>query len=106
LAHHDEYARPTSQSKAFSVREVQEYRNRLYAKNPEFKSIVRTEEEGWRSVSPSTEDRSIYEAIRRQYPDEYAFTIAPWRFPLWQVANEPEFFAYKAGNRVDGVMSN
>jgi hypothetical protein len=31
------------------------------------------------------------------------FTLAPWRFLLWQVANQPEFFAYKARNRADGV---
>src|SRR5207245_728190 len=43
------------------------------------------------------------ERIRQQFPDDLNFTIAPWRFPLWQVANEPELFAYKAGNQADGV---
>jgi hypothetical protein len=27
----------------------------------------------------------------------------PWRFPLWQVSDQLEFFAYTAGNRADGV---
>jgi len=27
----------------------------------------------------------------------------PWRYPLWQVGNKPEYFAYKAGNRCDGI---
>src|SRR2546423_15643259 len=27
----------------------------------------------------------------------------PWRYPLWQVGNKPDYFAYKAGNRSDGV---
>jgi hypothetical protein len=27
----------------------------------------------------------------------------PWRFPLWQIADRPEFFAYSARNNCDGV---
>lgn len=46
---------------------------------------------------------SQYESVRRQFPKELDFTLDPWRYPLWQIANEPEFFAYKARNRADGV---
>jgi hypothetical protein len=53
-------------------------------------------------LSPQ-EPLSEYEMVRRNFPDELNFTFAPWRFPLWQVANEPEYFAYKAGNGCDGV---
>ena len=27
----------------------------------------------------------------------------PWQYPLWQIANEPEFFAYKVDYGADGV---
>ena len=37
------------------------------------------------------------------FAPELGFTSVPWRYPLWQVANEPDLFAYKAGNRSDGV---
>jgi len=46
---------------------------------------------------------SEYEQVRQQFADDLSFAMTPWRFPLWQVANEPELFAYKAGNRADGV---
>ena len=49
---------------------------------------------------------SKYEIIRQRHPEKYDFTSEPWRFPLWQVANEPEFFAYKAGNRMGWDLPN
>jgi hypothetical protein len=103
LHHHDEYDSQTSQSKAFSIDEVREYRNQLYAKNPQFKSIVQNEAEGWNPDVSTTKEMSECEIIRNRCPNEYSFTLNPWRFPLWQVANEPEFFAYKASNAADGV---
>ncbi len=41
--------------------------------------------------------------MRTRFSKDLEFTRKPWRYPLWQVANEPELFAYKAGNRADGV---
>jgi hypothetical protein len=103
LAHHDEYDGKTSQSKALSIDEVRHYRNQLYERNPEFKSIVQREAGGWSVDFQSKQETSECEILRRRYPDQYDFTLKPCRFPLWQVANEPEFFAYKAGNKCDGV---
>ena len=104
LEHHDEYDSQTSQSKALTIEEVREYRNRLYVKNPDFKkTIVQDAPDTWHAQSSIPEETSDYETVRKLYPEEYDYTLQPWRFPLWQVANEPEFFAYKAGNRADGV---
>lgn len=104
LAHHDEYDTRTSQSKALLVEEVREYRNRLYAINPNFKPIAQKLPQGWSGEgSADDDDSSDYKEVRRKFPTEYDFTTKPWRYPLWQVANEPEFFAFKAGNRMDGV---
>jgi hypothetical protein len=103
LVHHDEYDSKPSQSKGFSVSEVREYRDRLYAKNPAYKSILQNVPE---IIVPETSadlETSPYEIVRKRWPERYDFTEMPWRFGLWQVANEPEFFAYKAGNRIDGV---
>lgn len=103
LEHHDEYDSSTSQSKAFLIEEVRQYRNRLYAKNPEFKAIMQSVDNPWTGEGSSDTDLSLYEKFRLSNPDIYDYTLKSWRYPLWQVANEPEFFAYKAGNRADGV---
>jgi hypothetical protein len=105
LEHHDEYDSKTSQSKGFTIDEVREYRNRLY---------VQKGSEDDRKISDETLSIEVielsqlppisdYERVRKHFPKELDFTSVPWRYPLWQVANEPEFFAYKAGNRADGV---
>lgn len=103
LEHHDEYDRQPSQAKGLSFGEVREYRNRLYALNPHYKSItqhVADTEKGELEELPRT---SQYQELRRQFSKELDFISRPWRFSLWQTANEPEFFAYKATNGCDGV---
>lgn len=95
LEHHDAFDSRTSQSKGYTVSEVRAHRDYLYAHS--------------RSVplpAPRNDPEAAakpYAQIRQTHSDELDFISAPWRFPLWQVANEPEFFAYKAGNRSDGV---
>ncbi len=105
LEHHDEYDWSTSQSKGLTSDEVRAYRNRLYARyDPEGRrrglDNTRPPETVELSPLPPT---SEYETLPTRFPDELGSTSAPWRFPLWQVANESEFFAYKAGNGADGV---
>jgi hypothetical protein len=59
---------------------------------------------GASAVEPAEpHEATPYETVRKHFPQELDYTIEPWRFPLWQVANEPELFAYKAVNRADGV---
>lgn len=97
LVHHDEYDSRRSQSKGFSQLEVQEYRNRLYRQYQTSTGADDTVE-----LAPLKEI-SQYEHLRRRFDQDLAFTKDPWRYPLWQVANKPDFFAYKSGNRCDGV---
>lgn len=100
--HHDEYDSRTSQSKGFRPDEVQAYRDQLYARyhsKPKLHDKLPAEA----AEVPPLPPTSQYETVRKNFPDELGFTSAPWRYPLWQVANEPEFFAYKAGNGADGV---
>jgi hypothetical protein len=105
LEHHDEYDGTTSQSKGLTVDEVREYRNRLYERYaPEAKQEILDSTGSAEVVElPRLQPTSEYETVRRNFPRELGFTSAPWHFALWQVANQPEFFAYKAGNRADGV---
>ncbi len=105
LEHHNEYDARTSQSKGLTLEEVKEYRDRLYAKNDPhgkegFADGSSPDEAVELQMLPPT---SEYESARRNFPEELDFISAPWRSPLWQIANEPEFFAYKASNRADGV---
>jgi hypothetical protein len=105
LEHHDEYDGKTSQSKGFTINEVREYRNRLYTRNNshgEHNMMVDTLAPEVVQLSPLP-PTSEYESVRKSKPDKLGFTLTSWRYPLWQVANEPDFFAYKAGNRADGV---
>jgi len=105
LEHHDEYDGRTSQSKGYTAAEVREYRDKLYIQNdPHGKwKVQRDQRLAEPTESSSIELPSEYEAVRKKFPAKIEFANAPWRFPLWQVANEPEYFAYKAGNRADGV---
>jgi hypothetical protein len=50
-----------------------------------------------------SEPGSDYGTLRARFPRELEYLYAPWRYPLWQVANQPELFAYKARNRKDGI---
>lgn len=105
LEHHDEYDGRTSQSKGFTRDEVREYRDKLYDRyDPEAKlrnlNDTRSAETAQLPPLPPTSD---YEAMRKRFPRELDFISARWRYPLWQVANLPDFFAYKAGNGSDGV---
>jgi len=100
LEHHDQYDTRRSQSKGFLPLEVQEYRDRLYARYP---AATKTPSEPFAVELEPLAETSQYERLRKRFDRELHVTSAPWRYPLWQVANEPEFFAYKSGNRCDGV---
>jgi hypothetical protein len=101
--HHDEYDGRSSQSKGLTEGEVREYRNRLYSKNGESMSPKEAAVLAQPEEISDSEEPSEYEGVRARFGDELDFTRKPWRYPLWQVANEPELFSYKAGNRADGV---
>ena len=46
---------------------------------------------------------SQYNKIIQDPSNGLSYLTRPWRYPLWQVGNRPEYFAYKAKNGVDGV---
>ncbi len=98
--HHDEYDGRTSQAKGLTPAEVSEYRDRLYKKySAKFSEEIPEVGDSQAQCSPSSD----YENLRKRFPNELGFTSEPWRYALWQVGNQPEFFAYKAGNKSDGV---
>ena len=102
LEHHDEFDGQTSQSKGFTEREVRAYRDRLYEQIAA-KAGQKNEHDDPTSVElPSPGANSDYDRIREELLKEKRFTFQPWRFPLWQVANRPELFAYKTAT-TDGV---
>jgi hypothetical protein len=105
LEHHDEYDGKTSQSKGFTPDEVRAYRDQLYARNdPQGKWKAQSDVQlAAPGDSSRIEPPSAYDTVRARFPDELGFTATPWRTPVWLVANQPEFFAYKAGNQCDGV---
>jgi hypothetical protein len=101
--HHDEYDGRTSQSKGLTLHEVRTYRDRLYAKYQFEPAVIAG------TARDAIEPHDESEIIERQYAEvrhshgDLDYMARPWRFPLWQVGNRPELFAYKAGNRCDGV---
>lgn len=102
LEHHDEFDSRTSQSKGLTEQEVRAYRDRLY-EHISVKAGRRNYYEDPPPVElPPFEANSEYDHVRANFPREARFTSQPWRFPLWQVANQPEIFAYKTPN-ADGV---
>lgn len=96
--HHDDYDSKTSQSKNFTKEEVKKYRDQLYTQTDKQPILddMKLEEVVER---PLTE----YDILRKKFPKELDFTLKKWRYPLWQVANSPDFFAFKASNGSDGV---
>lgn len=104
LDHHDEYDSRTSQSKGLTRYEVEAYRDKLYARHPEAtqKAIHESEVAVPQELSPLP-PRSEFEAVRHRFPSELQFMAASWRYPLWQVANQPELFAFKSRNGSDGI---
>jgi len=105
LEHHDEYDGKTSQSKGLTLEEVREYRDKLYERHkfPAKQKILADTKSAETIELPPLPPISEYEKLRKRFPSELGFISIPWRYGLWQVANVPEFFAYKAGNRSDGV---
>jgi hypothetical protein len=105
--HHDEYDSTTRQSKGLTLGEVREYRDHLY----EMKELVaaRRRVEAELSKTADVEFEFEDERLRNQYErlrrscDDLSYLDEPWRYPLWQVGNKPDYFAYKAGNRCDGI---
>jgi hypothetical protein len=93
--HHDEYDGTTSQSKGITAQELVHYRDLLIARFPDPDAAEIDIEEIC--------DRDNEYATVRRNTDDLDFLDEPWRFALWQVANEPELFAYKSTNRADGV---
>lgn len=103
LEHHDDYDSQTSQSKGLLLEEVREYRDRLYAQNRDARTIAKHATASENAELKPLPDASQYETLRRRFPEEFEYSDKAWRFPLWQVADEPELFAYKASNRIDGI---
>lgn len=103
LEHHDEYDSQTSQSKGFLLEEVLEYRDRLYAQNRDAPDIARHAAASVNAELEPLPSAFQYDLLRRRFVRELEYSGTAWRFPLWQVADEPELFAYKSSNRIDGV---
>ncbi len=99
LDHHDELDGTTSQSKGLISAEVRAHRDRLYRRYPDDAFV---ETSGAVELRPMPET-SVFDRLRGRFPTQLGFTAEPWRNPLWQVANQPDFFAYKASNGCDGV---
>lgn len=97
LEHHHLYDSRSNQAKGFNSLEVKTWRDYLYGKFPSQenqKSINKVE----LHEIPST---SEYEELLAK--PQFQFLKTPWHYPLWQVANQPEFFAYKARLGFDGI---
>ena len=104
VEHHDEYDSRTSQSKGITPGELREYRSQLFKEiNP--KSVILAADDSVEDLSAesSLDKISTYDKVYQRFQSELEYISKPWRFPLWQVENTPELFAYKAGNRADGI---
>src|SRR5262249_39395118 len=92
LEHHNEFDSRTSQSKGLTEEEVRVWRDRLHARYSTTDAKVHKAD--IRELDPLPPD-SEYERLR-PLVRALAAPSERWRFPLWQVANQPEMFAYKA----------
>lgn len=105
LEHHDEYDSRTSQSKGLTAGEVRRYRDQLYARN-EYDSARATEAESVAAREQGLADLpelTVYQKLRRRPTQQRWVLPGAWRFSMYLVANQPDLFAYRARNGVDGI---
>ena len=101
LEHHDAYDTRRSQSKGYSEIEVRAYREQLYAKYPKSEAFEAKELQGEDNEPEVT--NPIFGKVIDGKDNNLDFLKRPWRYPLWQVKNQPEYFAYRAQSGFDGV---
>jgi len=101
LEHHDAYDTRRSQSKGYSEIEVRAYRDQLHARHP--KSEAFESNELPREEEESETQTSGYAKVIAKKDNNLDFLSRPWRYPLWQIKNQPEYFAYRAQSGFDGV---
>jgi hypothetical protein len=102
LEHHDWYDSRTSQSKGASQTEVRHWRDKLYARYPKTEAMRRevfAEKPTHRPYSKVSQ----YDKIFSKASNNFNFVRRAWRYPLWQVGNQPEYFAYNVRSGFDGV---
>ncbi len=104
LQHHDQYDSRPRQSKGLMEGEVRRYRDLLYAKYPKLgATALKRARRSQQDQVDALPDTSQYQKVRRRHRKKLGFLIRPWRYPLWCEANQPEYFAFKAGNGSDGI---
>lgn len=93
--HHDEYDSTTRQSKGLTAAELRAYRDRLAA------VLSSQAHDSGRHEAGSKAEVSAdgAQAVRAGQATERA-----WRFPMWQIADLPELFAYSAPS-ADGICA-
>lgn len=101
LEHHDWYDSRTSQSKGATQAEVRHWRDKLYARYPKSKAMQK-EVFAERLRRPFSKV-SRYDKILSKASNDFDFIRRAWRYPLWQVGNQPEYFAYNVRSGFDGV---
>jgi hypothetical protein len=101
LEHHDAYDTRTSQSKGYSEIEVRAHRDRLYERYPKSDAFEVEELQGEEEEGES--NTSGYAKVIAKKANNLGFLSRPWRYPLWQVKNKPDLFAFKAKSGFDGV---
>jgi hypothetical protein len=102
LEHHDLYDSRTSQSKGYTESEVRHWRDELHRRHPKSEALKE------KSLKPTDIVRehstvSGYDRIIAKPSNNLDFMSRPWRYPLWQVKNQPEYFAFRAKSGFDGV---
>jgi hypothetical protein len=100
--HHDAYDARHSQTKGYTPQEIRRYRDRLYRDNQVALQIL-SQRATHSSELRSAGSTSAYSALQIKTSDRAKYLTTPWRYPLWLEADRPCFFAFKAGNRLDGV---
>lgn len=100
LNHHDDYDSRPSQTKGYTVSEVEEYRNRLYAGlgTLDLRELLEPQHE----ISSTPQSTTSIAHVIEQANGHLDFIHERWRL-MWPEDEHPDLFAYKSPNRFDGV---
>lgn len=106
LDHHDEYDSRTSQAKGLTEDEVRLYREQLYKANRAQVDLATENSqvtEAANPILPLLRDESAFQHARDQDNAGFEVLNRQWNYPLWQVVDQTDLFAYKSHGDIDGV---
>jgi hypothetical protein len=103
LDHHNQFDSTTRLSKGLTMQEVRRHRDELLARYPN--APLLKSGEPFQELKPlrPIDPEDLFSGLEDDIGEPPVLAPRPWRFPLWQTADQLDYFAYLGPRRMDGV---